>query len=43
MLTAKGEMRGLHQRTPNVAAQIDKPFDPAELRALIAEMLAGEK
>lgn len=43
MLTAKGAMRDLHQLTPNVAAHIDKPFDPADLRALVAEMLAGEK
>lgn len=42
MLTAKGAMRELHGRTPNVAAHIDKPFDPRELRALVSEMLGGK-
>ena len=41
MLTAKGEMRGLHALTPNVAAHIDKPFDPRALRELIAGMMGG--
>jgi CheY-like chemotaxis protein len=39
MLTAKGGMKELHARTPNVAAHIDKPFDPVALRELVAEML----
>jgi len=41
MLTAKSEMRELHRHAPNVAAQIDKPFDPASLRDLVTEMLDG--
>ncbi len=41
MLTAKGGMRELNQRAPNVAAHVDKPFDPHALRELIAGMLGG--
>ena len=41
MLTAKGAMRDLHALTPNVAAHIDKPFDPRALRELIAGMMGG--
>lgn len=43
MLTAKEAMRELHARTPNVAAHIDKPFDPAALRELIGGMLGGAR
>lgn len=39
MLTARGGMKELHSRTPNVAAHIDKPFDPVALRELVAEMM----
>lgn len=42
MLTAKGGMRELHLRAPNVAAHIDKPFDPRALRELVAGMLGGK-
>lgn len=42
MLTAKGAMRDLHALTPNVAAHIDKPFDPRALRELIAGMMGGK-
>ena len=42
MLTAKGAMRDLHALTPNVAAHIDKPFDPRSLRELIAGMMGGK-
>jgi CheY-like chemotaxis protein len=42
MLTAKGGMRELHQATPNVAAHIDKPFDPRALRELVAGMMGGK-
>ena len=42
MLTAKGGMRELHHRAPNVAAHIDKPFDPRALRELVAGMLGGK-
>ena len=42
MLTAKGGMRDLHQLTPNVAAHVDKPFDPRALRELVAGMMRGK-
>jgi CheY-like chemotaxis protein len=42
MLTAKGGMRELHAVTPNVAAHIDKPFDPRALRELVGEMMGGK-
>jgi two-component system alkaline phosphatase synthesis response regulator PhoP len=42
MLTAKGGMRELNERAPNVAAHVDKPFDPRELRDLVAGMLGGK-
>ncbi|HEX4048620.1 MAG TPA: response regulator [Elusimicrobiota bacterium] len=42
MLTAKGAMRELHAITPNVAAHVDKPFDPRALRDLVAGMLGGK-
>ncbi len=42
MLTAKGAMRELHAVTPNVAAHIDKPFDPRALRELVGEMMGGK-
>ena len=42
MLTAKGGMRELHAVTPNVAAHIDKPFDPRALRELVSGMLGGK-
>lgn len=42
MLTAKGDMRELNERAPNVAAHVDKPFDPRALRELVAGMLGGK-
>ena len=39
MLTARGGMKELHGRTPNVAAHVDKPFDPAALRDLVSAMM----
>jgi CheY-like chemotaxis protein len=42
MLTAKGGMRELNERAPNVAAHLDKPFDPRALRELVAGMLEGK-
>ena len=39
ILTAKGETRDLFELSPNVAAYIDKPFDPKKLRDLIVGML----
>ena len=46
VLTAKGQkMRDLFEMAPNVAAYVQKPFDPGMLRELIAGILAsrGEK
>ena len=46
VLTAKGQkMRELFEMAPNVAAYVQKPFDPKMLRELIAGILAsrGEK
>lgn len=39
VLTAKGDMRDLFQRASNVAAYIEKPFEPKNLQELIAGML----
>lgn len=43
VLTAKGEMRDLFQLAPNVAAYIEKPFDPKKLRELISGMLSPRR
>lgn len=43
MLTAKGSMRELHDRAPNVAAHVDKPFDPRALRELISGMMDKDR
>lgn len=44
VLTAKGQkMRDLFELAPNVAAYIQKPFDPKSLRELIANILAKKK
>lgn len=41
VLTAKGQkMRDLFEMAPNVAAYVQKPFDPKTLRELIAGILA---
>ncbi|MBI4424437.1 MAG: response regulator [Elusimicrobia bacterium] len=42
VLTAKGQTRELFQLAPNVAAHIEKPFDPKNLRELVTGMLAGK-
>lgn len=39
VLTARGASKELFHATPNVAAHLDKPFDPKDLRELIKEML----
>jgi CheY-like chemotaxis protein len=39
VLTAKGDTREIFQLAPNVAAHLDKPFDPKKLRDLISSML----
>ncbi|MBI4386710.1 MAG: response regulator [Elusimicrobia bacterium] len=38
ILTAKGQMRDVFEMTPNVAAYIEKPFDPKQLRDLVTGM-----
>ena len=44
VLTAKGQkMRDLFEMAPNVAAYVQKPFDPKTLRELIASILAGKR
>lgn len=44
VLTAKGQrMRDLFELAPNVAAYVQKPFDPKMLRELIAGILSGRK
>lgn len=39
VLTAKGRMRDLFELSPNVAAYLEKPFDPKALRELIKGLL----
>lgn len=44
VLTAKGQkMRDLFEVAPNVAAYIQKPFDPKTLRELIAGIIAKNR
>jgi CheY-like chemotaxis protein len=44
VLTAKGQkMRDLFEMAPNVAAYVQKPFDPKMLRELIAGILTSRK
>ena len=44
VLTAKGQkMRDLFEMAPNVAAYVQKPFDPKMLRELIAGILNSKK
>jgi two-component system phosphate regulon response regulator PhoB len=44
VLTAKGQkMRDLFQSSPNVAAYVQKPFDPQMLKDLIAGILSRKK
>lgn len=43
VLTAKGQkMRELFELAPNVAAYVQKPFDPKMLRDLIGSILSGQ-
>jgi CheY-like chemotaxis protein len=39
ILTAKGATKDLFTLSPNVAAHIEKPFDPKQLRELVTGML----
>ena len=44
VLTAKKQkLRELFELAPNVAAYVQKPFDPKALRALVAGVLSGGK
>lgn len=44
VLTAKGQkMRDLFEMAPNVAAYVQKPFDPKMLRELIVGIISGKK
>lgn len=44
VLTAKGQkMRDLFEMAPNVAAYVQKPFDPKMLRELIIGILSSKK
>ena len=44
VLTAKGQkMRDLFEMAPNVAAYVQKPFDPKTLRELITGILTNKK
>ncbi|OGR88795.1 MAG: hypothetical protein A3J74_04870 [Elusimicrobia bacterium RIFCSPHIGHO2_02_FULL_57_9] len=43
VLTAKGQMRDLFQLTSNVAAYLEKPFDPKHLRDTVASVLRPAK
>ena len=44
VLTAKGQkMRDLFEMAPNVAAYVQKPFDPKMLRELISGIVAAKK
>ena len=43
ILTAKGQkMRELFEMAPNVAAYVQKPFDPKSLRELITSLIGGK-
>lgn len=43
ILTAKGQMRDLFEMAPNVAAYMEKPFNPTNLRDKVKEILANSK
>ena len=43
ILTSKGQMRDLFEMSPNVVHYLDKPFDPATLRAKVSEILAKSR
>ncbi len=42
VVTAKGDMRHLFEAIPSVAVFFEKPFDPKDLRAVIAKVTAGK-
>lgn len=41
VLTAKGSLRDLFQQAPNVAAYVEKPFDPDHLKTVVQGVLAA--
>ncbi|MBI4249724.1 MAG: response regulator [Elusimicrobia bacterium] len=43
VLTAKGQMKDLFQHAPNVAAYMEKPFDPKVLREKVRTILGSGK
>ncbi|OGS05018.1 MAG: hypothetical protein A3G41_01055 [Elusimicrobia bacterium RIFCSPLOWO2_12_FULL_59_9] len=43
VLTAKGQMKDLFQHAPNVAAYMEKPFDPKVLREKVRAILGSGK
>jgi two-component system alkaline phosphatase synthesis response regulator PhoP len=42
VVTAKGDMRHLFEAIPSVAGFFEKPFDPKDLREVIAKVSAGK-
>jgi CheY-like chemotaxis protein len=43
ILTAKGNMRGAFELSPNVASYIEKPFESKHLTNIIHKILSGQK
>jgi CheY-like chemotaxis protein len=43
VLTAKGTMRDLFEVAPNVAAYIEKPFDPAHLKQVLRSIIEKKR
>ena len=43
VLTARGQMRDLFEMSSNVAAYLEKPFDPGGLRTRVQEVLQRKK
>jgi len=41
VLTAKGQVRELFEQAPNVAAYLEKPFDPKKLKEMISSLLGA--
>jgi CheY-like chemotaxis protein len=41
VLTAKGQMRDLFEMASNVAAYLEKPFDPKKLREMVSSVLGN--
>jgi len=43
ILTAKGQMKDMFAMSSNIAAYMDKPFDPMEIRSKVREILDSRK